>query len=140
MEESVCYYWAPVKRNKKTPQYIQGQRLDSSIFDLAKRISCWCWVSNKTPVYDGRAASRCIFVPFEQYGHPKKCAQNSSWNTFSTYNSCKNYMKHCLQILKNESLFKRHKYPSSNSLNIKYFWTLSYNHWGFLCTTKLSNP
>ena len=37
-------------------------------------------------------------------------------------------------------LFKRHKYPSPNALNIKYFWTLSYNHWEFLGITKLSNP
>ena len=31
-------------------------------------------------------------------------------------------------------------YPSPNALNIKYFWTLSYNHWEFLSITKLSNP
>ena len=23
-----------------------------------------------------------------------------------------------------------HKYPYPNALNIKYFWTLSYNDWG----------
>ena len=49
-------------------------------------------------------------------------------------------MKYSLQILKNKNLFKRHKYPSPNALNIKYFWTLSYNNWGFLSITKLSNP
>ena len=30
------------------------------------------------------AASRCILVPFEGYGRPKKCAQKSSCNTFPT--------------------------------------------------------
>ena len=28
-------------------------------------------------------------------------------------------------MLKNKNLFKRHKYPSPNALNIKYFCTLS---------------
>ena len=37
-------------------------------------------------------------------------------------------MKYSLQILKNKNLFKRRKYPSPNALNIKYFWTLSYNY------------
>ena len=32
---------------------------------------------------------------------------------------------------KNKNLFKRLIYPSSNALNIKYFWTLNYNYWGF---------
>ena len=41
-------------------------------------------------------------------------------------------MKYSLRKLKNKNLFKRHKYPSPNALNIKYFWTLSYNHWAFL--------
>ena len=40
-------------------------------------------------------------------------------------------MKYSLQILKNKNLFKRHKNPSPNALKIKYFWTLSYNHWVF---------
>ena len=44
-------------------------------------------------------------------------------------------MKYSLQMLKT-LLFKRHKYPSPNALNIKYFWTLSYNHWAFLGITK----
>ena len=30
-----------------------------------------------------------------------------------------------LQILKNKNLFKRHKYPSLNSSNMKYFWNTS---------------
>ena len=37
-----------------------------------------------------------------------------------------------------KNLFKRLKYPSLNALNIKYFWTLSYNYWSFLGITKLS--
>ena len=59
-------------------------------------------------------------------------------------------MKYSLQILKNNNLFKRLKYSLPNALNIKYFWTLSYNYWefldtqlqllGFLGITKLSNP
>ena len=48
-------------------------------------------------------------------------------------------MKYSLRILKNKNLFKRHKYPSPNASNIKYFWTLSYNHWRFFGITKLSN-
>ena len=49
-------------------------------------------------------------------------------------------MKYNPQILKNKKLFKRLKYPSTNALNIKYFWTLSYNKWGVWGITKLSNP
>ena len=41
-------------------------------------------------------------------------------------------MKYSLRTLENKNLFKRHKYPSPDALNIKYFWTLSYKHWGFL--------
>ena len=37
-------------------------------------------------------------------------------------------------------IFSRDKYPSTKALNIKYFWTLSYNNWEFLSITKLSNP
>ena len=48
-------------------------------------------------------------------------------------------MKYSLQILKNKNLFKRLKYPFPNALDIKYFWTLSGNHWGFFGITKLSN-
>ena len=47
-------------------------------------------------------------------------------------------MKYSLRILKNKTLFKRHKYPFPNALNVKYFWTISYNQWGFLGITKLS--
>ena len=43
-------------------------------------------------------------------------------------------MKYSLQILKNNNLFKRLKYSLPNALNIKYFWTLSYNYWEFLDT------
>ena len=39
-------------------------------------------------------------------------------------------MKYSLRILKNKNLLKRHKNPPPNALNIKYFWTLSYNNWG----------
>ena len=49
-------------------------------------------------------------------------------------------MKYSLQILKNKNLFKRHKYPSPTALNIQYFWTFSYNYWGFLGIIKLYNP
>ena len=37
-------------------------------------------------------------------------------------------------------LFSRDKYPSPNAFNIKYFWTLSCNHWWVWGITKLSNP
>ena len=33
------------------------------------------------------------------------------------------------KLKKHIYIFKRNKYPSPNALNIKYFWTLSYNHW-----------
>ena len=71
---------------------------------------------------------------------PKKGAQISSFNTFSIYISCRNWMKYSLQILKNKNIFKRHKYPFPNVWDIKYFWTLSYNHWGSWGITELSNP
>ena len=48
-------------------------------------------------------------------------------------------MKYSQQILKNKNLFKRLKYSSSNALNIKYSWTLSYNYrrvFGFLTSKK----
>ena len=67
-------------------------------------------------------------------------AQQSSCNTFFIYISNANWMKYSLQIPKNKNIFKRHIYPFPNALNIKYFWTLSYNHWEFLGITKLSNP
>ena len=86
------------------------------------------------------AASSCILVPFERYGHPKKCSQKSSYNTFTIYISHKSLMKYNLQILKNKTLFKRHKYSSPNALNIKSFWTINCNHWGVFGITKLSNP
>ena len=82
------------------------------------------------------AASRCILVLFEPYGCQKEWAQKGSCNTFSIYIWRKNYVKYSLWILKNKNLFKRHKY----TLNIKYSRALSYNHWGFLHITKLSNP
>ena len=41
-------------------------------------------------------------------------------------------------LVEKKNLFKRLKYPSLNALNIKYFWTLSYNYWSFLGITKLS--
>ena len=47
-------------------------------------------------------------------------------------------MKYSLRKLKNKNLFKRHKYPSPDALNIKYFGTLSYNHWVFL--VSLNSP
>ena len=42
--------------------------------------------------------------------------------------------------VKNTKIFSRDKYPSPNALKIKYFCTVSYNHWGLLGITKLSNP
>ena len=61
---------------------------------------------------------------------PKKMHPKSSCNFFSIYVSCLNYMKYSIRIVKNKNLFKRHKYPSPNAFSIKYFWTLSCNHWG----------
>ena len=52
----------------------------------------------------------------------------TKWNIYS------------LRILKSKNLFKRHEYPSPNALNIKYFWTFNYNHWGFFGITILTNP
>ena len=41
-------------------------------------------------------------------------------------------MKYSLQILKKKKIFfKRLKYPFPNALNKRYFWTPSYNYWGF---------
>ena len=61
--------------------------------------------------------------------------QKSSCNAFSIYISRKNLMKYSLRILKNKNLIKRHKHPSPDALSIKYFWTLSYNHWELLGIT-----
>ena len=49
-------------------------------------------------------------------------------------------MKYSLPILKNKTFFKKHNYLYPNALKIKYFWNLSYNHWGFWDITKPSNP
>ena len=98
-------------------------------------------------------ASRCILVLFERYGCPKKCVQKVL-ATFLLYIHIHTYIyiyiyRYILhvktkwnivyspRILKTKYLFKRHKYLSANALNIKYIWTLSYNHWGFLSITKL---
>ena len=67
------------------------------------------------------ATSRYIFVSFKRYGHPKKCTQKSSCNTFFIYISHKNWMKCSLQILKNKNRLKRHKYPSPNVLKSNIF-------------------
>ena len=89
-------------------------------------------------------ASRCILVLFERYGCPKKCVQKVL-ATFLLYIyiyilhvKTKRNIVYSPRILKTKYLFKRHKYLSANALNIKYIWTLSYNHWGFLSITKLS--
>ena len=89
------------------------------------------------------ATSRYVLVPFERYGHQKKKKMpkkfllilflyifhvKTKWNIYS------------LRILKSKNLFKRHEYPSPNALNIKYFWTFNYNHWGFFGITILTNP
>ena len=76
------------------------------------------------------AASRCILVLFAIVWTPKKMHPKSSCNLFSIHISCLNYMKYSIRIVKNKNLFKRHKYPSPNAFSIKYFWTLSCNHWG----------
>ena len=90
------------------------------IIDYGCHILWACYNTFVASIYS--ATSRCILVPFEWYGHPKKWAQKSSCNTFSIYTSGKTYMKYSLQILKNENFFKRLTYPSPNALNIKYFW------------------
>ena len=41
-------------------------------------------------IYGSIVASKCILVPFERYGRPKKYAQKSSCNSFSIYISRKN--------------------------------------------------
>ena len=77
-------------------------------------------------------ASRSILIPFERYGCPKNIFPcvfyvTPKWNIVYKY-------------LKNKRFFKRLKYPSPNALNTRYFWTLSYNYWGFGGITKISNP
>ena len=47
-----------------------------------------------------------------------------------------NIIYECLE----KNLFIKHKYPSPNALNNKYFWKLSHNHQEFFNVTKLSNP
>ena len=101
-------------------EQVQGKvERDSKFWSFCDNIITECPLFSATP--------KCIVVLFEQYGH-FFCTQKSPCNTFCI---CKNWMKLSLQILKNKNLFKRHKYPSPNALNIKYFWTLSYYHWGF---------
>ena len=56
----------------------------------------------------------------------KRCKKSSS-DTFSIHVSHKNWIKYGLQILKNKNIFKRHKYPSSNALNIKYLEIFGYH-------------
>ena len=85
------------------------------------------------------AASRCILVPFERYGRPKKCAQIISCDIFPYIFHVKTKLNIVYEYLKTK-IFSRDTYPSPNSLNIKYFWTLSYNHWRFFSITKLSSP
>ena len=68
---------------------------------------------------------------------PKKMCPKSSCNLFLYIFYAKT--KYSLWILKNKNLFMSHKHPSPNALNIKYFWTLCCNHWGFLSITKLSD-
>ena len=77
-------------------------------------------------------ASRCILVPFERYGRPK--------NVFPCMFHVKPKWNIVYKYLRNKTFFKRLKYPSPNALNIRYFWTLSYNYWGFGGITKLYNP
>ena len=70
------------------------------------------------------AASRCILVPFERYGRPKNVFPyifhvKPKWNIVYKYSK------------KKKIFFKRLKYPFPNALNKRYFWTPSYNYWGF---------
>ena len=78
------------------------------------------------------ATSRCILVPFERYGRPR--------NIFPCMFHVKPNWNIVYKYLKNKFFFNRLKYPSPNALSIRYFWTLSYNYWGFVGITKLSNP
>ena len=101
---------------------------------------CTSFEEQKGTRYICSAASRYILVPFEQYGHPRKWAQNNFVTFFLYIFHVKTKIKYSLWILKNKNLFNRHKYPPTNALNMKYFWTLSYKHWWFLSISKLSNP
>ena len=85
------------------------------------------------------ATSRCILVPFEWCGCPKKYVENVLVTFFPYIFHVKTKWNIVIYEYLNTHLFKKHKYPSPNALNIKYSWTLNYNHWVFLSITKLSN-
>ena len=85
------------------------------------------------------AASKCILAPFERYERQKKCAQNKFLETlFPCIFHVKTKLNIVFEYLKTK-IFSRDTNISPNALDIKYFWTLSYNHWGFFGITKLSN-
>ena len=48
-----------------------------------------CFPNQWTGFYMATAGSRCVLVPFERYGRPKKMRPKSSCNTFSIYISRK---------------------------------------------------
>ena len=85
------------------------------------------------------ATSRCILVPFEWCGCPKKYVENVLVTFFPYIFHVKTKWNIVIYEYLNTHLFKKHKYPSPNALNIKYSWTLNYNHWVFLSITKLCN-
>ena len=104
----------------------------------------WCFcippASNVRTLHFMQCRSRMYFGTLWTTWAPKKICPNV-FTTFLPYiYYVKNEIKYSLWKFKNKNIFKRHKYPSPNASSIKYFWTLTYNHWGFLGITKLSNP
>ena len=64
---------------------------------------------------------------------PKKYVQKSSCYSFSHMFDVKTKLNIVYENLKTK-IFSRDTYYSPDALNIKYFWTLSYNHWVFLAS------
>ena len=127
------WYWLPLAYWFLHPGTNSGKlKVDSMIFG-------WAW-SKMTEVFYFAIPHPDVFWYRLNSMGAQKNAPKKFLVTFSIYISCKNYVKYSWQILKIINLFKRHKYPSPNALNIKYFWKLSYNHWGFFCITKLPSP
>ena len=62
-------------------------------------------------------------VPFERDWRPK--------NVFPCLFHVKPKWNIVYKYLKIKNFFKRLEYPSPNALNIRCFWTLSYNYWRF---------
>ena len=87
----------------------RGEKLTASLFSALPLRYLW------DEFFTNIAASRCIFGPFEQYGHPKNAPQK----VLATLISYTFHVKTSLRTLKSKNLFKRHKYSSPNALNIK---------------------